>query len=150
MTTTFEQILEDKGVLVYTNVGTSMMPLLRQHRDLMVIERVSGPLSRYDVPLYKRPDGKYILHRVLFVRKGYYLITGDNQWRLERVQHSQVLGVLKAVQRDGVTIPISSRKYKWYTHIWCDLYPIRAALFFCRDVLYKIKRELVILLHKNK
>ena len=36
---TFEEQLAGHGKLIDTNVGTSMMPLLRQHRDLFVIEK---------------------------------------------------------------------------------------------------------------
>ena len=34
---TFEEELKEKGVLVYTNVGTSMRPLIRQGKDVMII-----------------------------------------------------------------------------------------------------------------
>ena len=33
----FEEILRERGCFVYTNVGTSMMPLLRQRRDIIWI-----------------------------------------------------------------------------------------------------------------
>ena len=46
---TYEEELERHGKLVYPNVGFSMMPLLRQHRDLMVISRrPEGRLKKYD------------------------------------------------------------------------------------------------------
>ncbi|MBR4460670.1 MAG: hypothetical protein IKS26_04100, partial [Paludibacteraceae bacterium] len=63
MVSTFEDILDCEGRLVYTNVGTSMMPLLRQRHDLMVIEK-KGPerLHWLDVPLFKRDNGQYVLH----------------------------------------------------------------------------------------
>ena len=35
---TYEEVLDKHGKLVYRNVGTSMMPLLRQNRDLMIID----------------------------------------------------------------------------------------------------------------
>ena len=39
---TFEEILEEKGFLIYTNVGYSMMPLLRQRRDVIEIRKKDG------------------------------------------------------------------------------------------------------------
>lgn len=140
---TFEDILNEQGTLVYTNVGTSMMPLLRERRDLMIIRRYSHRLSRLDVPLFKRPDtGKYILHRVIWVKKDGYIVCGDNQWLPEHILESQVLGVLTAVNRDGgKMIDLSSNlKYKIYSHLWCDLYPIRAVIFLCRDIYKRVKR----------
>ena len=61
----FEEILDREGQLIYTNVGDSMWPLIRQGRDLVVIHRTTGRLKKYDVPLYRRDSGQYVLHRVL-------------------------------------------------------------------------------------
>ena len=48
----YEEILSSGSTLVYTNVGKSMMPMLRQRRDLLIIERKPpGRLKKYDVPL---------------------------------------------------------------------------------------------------
>ena len=49
---TFEEELERTGRLVYTNLGNSMMPLIRQQKDLVIIKQAKEPLKRYDVPLY--------------------------------------------------------------------------------------------------
>ena len=37
--TSFEEILARDGRLFYTNIGDSMMPLIKQGRDLLVIEK---------------------------------------------------------------------------------------------------------------
>ena len=70
----FEEILESEGRLIYSNVGDSMLPMIRQGRDLLVIERTSGRLKQYDVPLYRRDTGQYVLHRVLKVRERDYVL----------------------------------------------------------------------------
>lgn len=67
---TFEEQIRKHGYLVYRNVGDSMLPILRQGKDLMVISRKpEDRLKKYDVPLYKRDNGQYVLHRILKVRK---------------------------------------------------------------------------------
>ena len=143
---TFEDILNDQGMLVYTNVGTSMMPLLRQRRDLLIIQK-KGPerLHWLDIPLFKRPNGQYVMHRVMRVRKHDYVMCGDNQWRPEfGVKDSQILGVLDAVERrskDGQLeriIPVRSTSehphvpffYRLYVFLWCFFYPIRAVAVY--------------------
>ena len=99
---TFEEIIRRDGRLVYTNVGDSMLPLIRQGRDLLVIEKTSGRLKKYDVPLYKRDSGQYVLHRILKVRQEDYVICGDNRWRREYgITDRHIIGVLTAVVRDG-------------------------------------------------
>ena len=75
--TRFEDVIERDGRLVYTNVGDSMRPLIRQDRDILIIEKPHGRLKKYDVPLYKRDSGQYVLHRVLKVREKDYVICGD-------------------------------------------------------------------------
>ena len=66
---TYEEELLRHGKIIHTNVGYSMMPLLRQHRDVMIIERPEGRLKKYHCTLYKTPGGKYILHRIVTVRE---------------------------------------------------------------------------------
>ena len=139
---TFEDEIRQNGYLVYTNVGVSMMPLLRQNRDLMVIQNKVGRCHRYDAVLYKRKSGEYVLHRILKVREKDYVICGDNRWRREYgITDEQIIGVLTAVVRDGKTVPVTDRKYQMYVHLWCDFYYIRAGIFWLRDFLGRIKRK---------
>lgn len=124
----FEEILERDGKLIYSNVGTSMWPLVRPGRDLLVIERRKGRLHRLDVALYRRDSGQYVLHRVLRVLPNGYVICGDNQWRPERgITDAHVIGVLTAVVRNGREVPMSSWYCRAYAHLWCDPFPVRAA-----------------------
>ena len=66
-----ERELKENGRLIYSNRGVSMYPLIRQGKDLVVIEPVSGRLKKYDVPLYKRSNDShvYVLHRIIMVRE---------------------------------------------------------------------------------
>lgn len=140
----FEDILEQEGQLVYTNVGTSMMPLLRQRRDLLII-RKKGPerLHWLDCPLYKRDNGKYILHRVLWVRKHDYIICGDNQWRPETgISDRHVIGVLEAVDRDGKLLEMNSLKMRIYGLLQFVFFPVRALFLFCCAVPGALRRRL--------
>lgn len=143
----FEHILETNGTLVYTNVGDSMMPLIKQGRDILVIGRKpEGRLKRLDIPLYRRdtdPKGKYVLHRILWVRKNDYLITGDNRRGLESgISDRHIIGVLKAIIRNGKEIDLSTDwKYKLYSHLWCDFFPIRHCVFFVRDAIKYLLRK---------
>ena len=78
--TSFEEIINRDGKLIYTNKGDSMMPLIKEGRDLIIIEKTQGRLKKYDVPLYKRDSGQYVLHRILKVREDDYVICGDNRY----------------------------------------------------------------------
>ena len=150
MTSTFEDILDKDGRLVYTNVGTSMMPLLRQRRDLMVIEK-RGPerLHWLDVPLFKRDNGQYVLHRIMWVRKNDYVLCGDNQWYLERgITDRHILGVLTQVDRDGKTLDMRSTKMRLYGLAQWFGYPLRACWLIARALPGALRRRVLRLKHK--
>lgn len=131
---TFEEEIERKGKLVYTNVGDSMMPIIQQNRDLLIIEKVNGRLKKYDVPLYKRDSGQYVLHRILKVRKNDYVICGDNRRQKEYgITDSHIIGVLTGIVRDRRTISVNDKKYRLYVHLWCDFFPIRALILGAKN-----------------
>ena len=143
---TFEELLEKDGYLIYTNVGTSMLPLLRQRRDIIEIRRKNSDTrcKRYEAVLYKRGD-RYILHRVLKVRPNDYVICGDhNIWREYGITDDQILGVMTRVIRDGKSITPDNFWYKVYVHLWCDFYHVRAAILFgklaARGVAKRLRR----------
>lgn len=136
----FEEEIKKSGRIIYTNVGDSMMPYIKQGRDVLVISEVNGRLNKYDVPLYKRDSGQYVLHRILNVRENDYVICGDNRWNKEYgITDRHIIGILTGVIRDGQEIPVTSRIYRIYVHLWCDLFPVRA---FILRVCQFVKRRL--------
>lgn len=143
MNSTFEEELERHGSFTFTNVGTSMMPLLRQHKDLFVIEKKTGERCRiYDAVLFKRVNGQYVLHRILKVGENGYVLCGDHQFHREYgVTEDQILGVMTKVIRDDVTISVADKKYQCYVHLWCDFFYIRAAILWIKTILNKIRRK---------
>lgn len=141
---TFEEQLEKYGQIVYTNQGVSMLPLLRENRDLIVIDRKGeGRCKKHDAVLYKRSNGQYVLHRILEVRQEDYVIAGDNCWQKESgITDKDILGVLAAVVRDGKEISVNNKGYQIYVHLWCEFFPIRAFLLKIRSRLGAWKRGL--------
>ena len=141
--TTFEEEIERTGKLVYKNVGNSMMPLIKQGRDLLIIEKTDGRLKKYDIPLYKRDNGQYVLHRILKVRENDYVICGDNRYNKEYgITDKNIIGVLTGMVRNGREISFASYKYRLYVHLWCDFFVIRAGILFARDFPGRVKRRI--------
>ena len=140
----FEEEIRRSGYLLYRNEGDSMLPLIRQSRDLVLISRKpEGRLKKYDVPLYRRDSGQYVLHRILKVRRDDYVLCGDNRWQRETgISDRHIIGVLTAVIRDGKRLPVTDRRYRMYVHLWCDLFFLRALLLWCRDLPKRIRRIL--------
>ena len=121
----FEEILRRDGKLVYKTRGISMLPMLHENRDLVVIEPPTGRLKPGDVALYRR-GSLFVLHRVLEVRQSDYVIRGDNTYVLETgITDADVLGVLTSFVRKGKRIDVTSPGYLRYVRFWNRIYPIR-------------------------
>lgn len=140
---TFEEQLAKNGKLIYTNKGDSMMPLIKQDRDLLIIIPAEGRLKKYDVPLYKRDSGQYVLHRILKVRHDDYVICGDNRYNREYgITDKHIIGVLSGVVRNGKEISVNEWKYKLYVHLWCDFFPLRVFILKVKRLPKWLKRRI--------
>ncbi len=138
---TFEAELEKHGQLIYTNVGDSMMPLLRERRDLLIIERPHGRLKKYDVPLYKRDSGQYVLHRIVKVRNDGYVLCGDNRCCREYgITDRHIIGVLTGFVRDGRTYSVTDWPYRLYVRVWCGLFYPRMVVLKAKSFLRRFKK----------
>lgn len=139
---TIEQELEKNGVFLHTIVGNSMSPYLRNRRDIVEIKPVSGRLKKYDVPLYRRDSGQYVLHRVLKVREQDYVICGDNRHHKEYgITDSHVIGIMTGFYRDNVYYSVNNRKYRCYVHFICDFFILRKIILWLRDKWWQRKRK---------
>ncbi len=137
-TSSFEEIIERDGSLVYTVQGYSMKPLLKQHEDLVVIKKITEPLKKYDVILFKR-NNKYILHRILKVNVNSYDTAGDHNWWKEYdVKPSEIIGILSAIIKDGKEITPEDPAYQAYVHLWCDVYPVRFGILKAGRLVRKV------------
>ena len=115
----FEAYLDQLGTLVYTNVGTSMLPLLRQGRDLFTLEKKNQSRCRVgDVVLYRQGE-KYVLHRVVEVREHDYVILGDNCVRREfGITDADMIGVMTGFVRNGKEHRVTDLGYRMYSALW--------------------------------
>lgn len=97
----------DRGVDFQIPItGTSMNPLLYQNRDFVKIVKPQLPLKLGDIPLYRRNDGAFVLHRVVAIKDdGEYVMCGDNQFLLEfGITDENIIGVVKTLIIDGKEI----------------------------------------------
>lgn len=141
--TQIEEVLTREGFYVSTTVGMSMWPMLRNRRDRIVLSPVGEErLSRYDLPMYRRADGKYVLHRIIAVRDGEYVIRGDNTYQKEYVKDGQIVGVVREFYRGNRHVLASARTYRVYAALWHFIFPLRRLLFNMRRLAGGIKRKI--------
>jgi len=101
-------------------------------------------LQRYDIPLYQRKNGSYVLHRIVKVEKdGTYTCAGDGQTSLETgVKREQIIAIIQSFTRKGKTISCKNKGYQLYARVWTVLLPIRPILLQMIKALGKGKQIL--------
>ena len=123
-----QMLLEVEAVPLVIS-GNSMAPFLVHGRDTVYLSRVTRPLKRGDMILYRRSSGVYVLHRIYRERNGSYDLVGDGQLGLEPgIRREQVLAIVKAVRRDGKLLRKGSFRWEFFEHIWLTLLPLRFAI----------------------
>lgn len=107
--------------------GYSMRPLLWPKRDSAILSPCDpAGLHRGDVPLYRRADGSFILHRIVRVGKTTYTLAGDAQKELEcDVPKDAVLAVMTGFVRKGKTVSCRNGWYRLFTALWLLVRPLR-------------------------
>lgn len=105
--------------------GISMLPMLRQGKDEVEISPLPDVLQKYDLPVYQYPSGKYVMHRIVDVREGYYICNGDNLLQMEKIPRDWMIGLVTAFIRNGKRIEVTDPAYRLYCRFWVASRPIR-------------------------
>ena len=89
------------GQAEMTVTGHSMRPLLKNRVSSVRLEKPEQ-LRKGDIVLFRRHDGKCVLHRIVAVRGGCYDIAGDDQYTVDRdVPESSIIARVAAYNRAG-------------------------------------------------
>lgn len=127
-----EEILKNGGAATLTVTGSSMRPMLRHQVSRVRLVPVTE-LKRGDLPLYRRDNGQYVLHRIVDVNAdGTFTCCGDNQWHLEKgLRREQMIAVVDRFSRKGDDRWVSGNdwKYRLYWHLWLAIRPLRRIIF---------------------
>lgn len=109
-----EQINAGKTVR-FAPRGTSMLPMLRQGIDTVVLKKAPEKLKKYDLPLYRRENGQFVLHRVIKVDKDGYVMRGDNQWIREHgIKNENILAIASGFYRGDEFVSCDNSEYIKY------------------------------------
>lgn len=135
-----DEVLASGGEFCIYPKGTSMLPLIVQTRDSVVLRRSEGvPAKKHDIAFYRRDDGHFVLHRVVKIcDDGTYTMCGDNQTLLEKgIRPEQIIAYVCGVNRKGKKIKMDGFGYRTYVFFWTKR-PLRRVLILGRTVLSKI------------
>ncbi|MDO4565486.1 MAG: S24/S26 family peptidase [Clostridia bacterium] len=126
----------------FTAHGTSMLPLIRDSE--VRISPAPAKLKLLDMPLYRRVNGQFVLHRVVGInRDGSYRMCGDNQLSIETpISHAQVIGVVTEFDWDGKRTAVSDKEYIKYAKRRLKRLLFKRAYFAVRRFAGKILRKM--------
>ena len=139
---TIEEVLQTNGMYVGPTVGVSMLPMLKNRRDTIIVLPKTEKLKPLDVALYKRGED-YVLHRVLYCTETGYVIRGDNCYSDEIVPEETVIGVLSEFYRKDKHVYCTDKKYIRYAKRRVKFYPIRRFFVRCKQKAYAIARRVL-------
>lgn len=121
----FREQLEAGQSVRFSPRGVSMLPMLRQGIDSVVLSPLPEKLKKYDLPLYQRQDGHYVLHRIVAAGETYTCM-GDNQFVPEPgLKQEQMIAVVTAFYRGHREIRVSNPGYRVYCRLWHYSRPLR-------------------------
>lgn len=106
--------------------GSRMTPFLVHSRDTA---KVTRPLKKGDMILYRRDNGAYSLHRIYRVTPDGYWLVGDAQILIEKgVRPDQVLALVTAVRRKEKLLQPGSFWWNFFEKVWIRVIPLRPGI----------------------
>ena len=120
-----QETLNQGKSVTFSPRGISMLPMLRQGKDTVTLAPIERELKKYDLPLYRRDNGAFVLHRIVKSGETYTCI-GDNQYDLEYgVRRDQMIGVVTSFSREGRKIDVTNFGYQLYCRLRHWSRPVR-------------------------
>ena len=133
-----EEALAAGQTVRFSPKGTSMLPFLRQGIDQVELSPLPEKLRKYDLPLYRRDNGQYVLHRIVRVGETYTCV-GDNQFELEHgVRRDQMIARVTAVIRPRGTAKMTGFAHKLYCRVWHYTRPLRRVVRWGKSALRRL------------
>ncbi|MBQ7760434.1 MAG: S24/S26 family peptidase [Clostridia bacterium] len=138
-----EEVISSGGEFHLAPHGNSMLPLIKPGKDTVVLVAPTD-LKEQDIVLYRRANGQFILHRIMYIKKDHLLMCGDNLDYYEyEIKLEDILAKVKDILIDGKTkVDTTSRKYKKY--VKSRYRKVRVAQF--KNFLYRLAKPFI----KNK
>ena len=121
--------------------GVSMMPMLRQRKDSVELSPLPEKLKIYDLPVYRRADGQFVMHRVVGIRKDHYICLGDNTLSFEHIYPEQMIGVVSGFKRGEKRVEMNDLRYWLYCRIWLLGYPVRLGVYWIKLIARRLLRK---------
>ena len=129
-------LLSETAAVPLVVSGSSMTPFLAPGRDTVYLSAISRPLRCGDMVLYRRDNGRYVLHRIFRVNGDSYTMLGDAQSIPEPgIRRDQILAIVTAVRRKDQLLRKGSFWWMFFERVWIHLVPLRPLIRGVRDII---------------
>lgn len=135
-----ENIIEKYGFYSAPVHGTSMYPMLINHKDSVYIIAPNN-LKKYDVALFRRSTNQLVLHRILKIKGDKVTMCGDNEFQKEVIHKSQIIGKMSEFSHNNKITKVTSLKFKLYSRIFCFSFTTKKLFLFIIRVHNHFKRK---------
>jgi len=127
-----------------TVTGNSMYPFLRHLKDSVLLTGPSRcPIKKGRIVLVCKPDGSYVLHRIVKLRGDCFWMLGDAQTIMEGpFSTDSIIATVKNVSKKRFTISTDSCLWRSMSFLWHLLLPIRSSMFRCIRFISIIKTRI--------
>ncbi len=122
----FKEYFSEGKSVVFSPKGYSMLPMLKEGRDTVTLSPIVSKLKKYDVVLYRRDNGQYVLHRIIKAGDTFTCI-GDNQFTRESgLRRNQMIAIVTSFTHKNKEYYVNDLLYKIYTRVWIStIFPRR-------------------------
>lgn len=136
-----ELLAQGKEHIAVPVAGSSMTPFLHPG-DTVYVDLPGDQLRAGDIPLFVRPDGRYILHRIVKVRPdGSFIMLGDYQTETEVVESiHQIRAVVTSAKHKGKILTPKSPRWIFFATVWRWIVPFRYSVMRVWGKIKKITR----------
>ena len=137
-----KKVLSEEGIFSFYPKGTSMEPTIHQGVDQVRLKKLPKKLKRYQIILYKRDNGAFVLHRIVKVCKDSYIMRGDNQFYSESgIRREQMIGVACSLKTPKREVSTESIRFQLKSAIWVETASVRRILRSVRSRIAKILKN---------
>ncbi len=115
-----EELINIDKQVVITARGNSMRPILRDRIDKLILSKPCDNVQEGDVLLYEKPDGVFVLHRVVSANDdGTFTFMGDCQNNKDvGVTPDMIKAKLVGFFRGAKEISTDNPRYKKFVSFW--------------------------------
>ncbi len=134
-----EEGIKNGGKYRFYPKGDSMLPLIREGIDSVVLIEASK-VNKYDMVLYIREDGSYVLHRVVKAEANGFSLCGDNQCVIERgIKPKQIKAAVAGFYRGEEYVPADDPRHIKYAKERIASIPFRHFKAHVKGLIKKLK-----------